>query len=84
MDYDAVVLGSRVELGRHAPELLAYVRAHRDALRATPTAFFSVSMAAANASAGADPEHYMQTTFDALAWHPTMSVAFGGALPYRN
>ena len=39
-DYDAVVLGSRVEMNRHARRIRNYVKAHRKALRAMPTAFF--------------------------------------------
>jgi menaquinone-dependent protoporphyrinogen oxidase len=83
-DYDAVVLGSRVELGRHAPELYGYISAQVDALRELPTAFFSVSMAAARPSASADPNGYMDTMFGELGWRPARAVAFAGGLPYRK
>jgi len=83
-DYDAVVLGSRVELGRHATAIRNYIRGHSDDLRSIPTAFFSVSMAASGANAGADPAGYMDTMFDELGWKPTRAVALGGALPYRK
>lgn len=82
--YDAVVLGSRVEVGRHAGELRAYIRAHVDDLARRPTAFFSVSMAAARPDAGPDPDGYLQAMFDDVGWHPTRAVAFAGGLPYRR
>jgi menaquinone-dependent protoporphyrinogen oxidase len=83
-DYDVVVLGSRIEIGRHDAELRRYIRTHRDTLSKTPTAFFSVSMAAARADAGPDPDGYMDTLFTDLEWRPTCAVSFAGALPYRK
>lgn len=82
-DYEVVVLGSRIELGRHAPSLAAYVREHRAALGEIPTALFSVSMAAASTDNGPDPEGYLAKTCDELGWQPTLRVAFAGGLPYR-
>lgn len=82
--YDAVIFGSRVELGRHAADIRNYIRAHIDHLEKMPTAFFSVSMSAARPHAGRDPSCYMATFFDDVEWHPTKHVAFAGALPYRT
>ena len=82
--YDLVVLGSRVEGGQHATAIRAYIRRHIAALEAMPTAFFSVSMAAAGRDAGADPNRYLQTTFADLGWTPSRAVAFAGGLPYRK
>ena len=83
-DYDVVVLGSRVEVGRHATALGAYVRANRAELGEIPTALFSVSMAAASPGAGPDPEGYLEKLCEELAWMPTRRAAFGGALAYRS
>ena len=83
-DYDAIVLGSRVELGSHASALRHYIASHRDALHARPTAFFSVSMAAATPGAGPDPAGYLDTLFTDVGWTPARSAAFAGALPYRK
>ena len=82
--YDAVVVGSRIELGRHAIDAVSYLRVHLEALRGMPTAFYSVSMAKAKPDAGADPNAYMATLFDELRWHPRCSAAIAGALPYRK
>jgi len=83
-DYDAVVLGSRVELGKHAKPVLQYMRDNANELRRIPTAFFSVSMSAAGKPAGSDPNGYLEKTFGSLGWKPTESTAFGGALQYRR
>jgi len=80
--FDAVVLGSRIQFGRHAPAMVAYIRTHRAALEQVPTAFFSVSMAAANG--GNDPNGYLDTLFSAVGWKPRIAVALAGALPYRR
>jgi len=82
--YDAVMLGSRIELGHHAKPLMQYIRAHREELQRIPTAFFSVSMSAAGKPPGSDPNHYLATAFADLHWSPTVSTAFGGALQYRR
>jgi menaquinone-dependent protoporphyrinogen oxidase len=82
--YDAIVIGSRVELGKHASTIVAYLREHRQAIERMPTAFFSVSMAASTPSAGPDPNGYMTTMFEDLGWKPTIFAAVAGALPYRR
>jgi len=84
LGYDMVILGSRIELGRHAPEILEFIRANRDDMRGIPTAFFSVSMAASTPNAGADPENYLAKTFALTDWRPSQQISFAGALPYRQ
>jgi menaquinone-dependent protoporphyrinogen oxidase len=75
--YDAIILGSRIELGHHAPEILEYIREHRADLDHKPTAFFSVSLAAAVPFAGLDPRGYLMKTFRELDWLPDHAAAFG-------
>ncbi len=82
--YDVVVLGSRVETGRHAPAFRAYVQAHRAKLAQRSTAMFSVSMAAAHPHAGTDPEGYIAKTCQELGWSPMRCASFAGGLPYRK
>jgi menaquinone-dependent protoporphyrinogen oxidase len=83
-NYDAVVLGSRVELGKHATDLRNYVIAHKDVLERKPTAFFSVSLAASQPAPEPDPSGYLADFFDAVEWRPRRAIAFAGALPYRK
>jgi menaquinone-dependent protoporphyrinogen oxidase len=78
-----VVLGSRIEVGRYAPSLAAYVRDHRAALGEIPTALFSVSMAAASTDKGPDPEGYLAKICSELGWEPTRRIAIAGGLKYR-
>ncbi len=81
-DYDLVVLGSRVEYGKHAPTIGAYIAHHRERLTAMPTAFFSVSMAASEP--GPDPAGYLARFTAATGWRATRAVAFAGALRYTS
>jgi menaquinone-dependent protoporphyrinogen oxidase len=82
--FDAVVLGARVQNGKHGDEMEDYVRAHRALLQQRPTAFFSVSMSAATASAGPDPHGYIARFLQTTSWQPARWVAIGGGLPYRT
>ncbi len=82
--YDVVVLGSRIEIGRHSPALGAYVRDHRAALGEIPTALFSVCMAAASTDKGPDPDGYIAKTCNELGWQPALRIAIAGALKYRD
>jgi menaquinone-dependent protoporphyrinogen oxidase len=82
--YDAVIVGSRVELGRHAPAIISYLKDHRGTLARITSGFFSVSMSASKQGTSRDPEGYMGKLFADLAWSPTESVSFAGALPYRK
>jgi menaquinone-dependent protoporphyrinogen oxidase len=76
-DYDAVILGSRVEHGHHAHELLDYVREYRHVLEQMPTAFYSVSMAAAVPFAGADPGGHLARLVAECDWMPDHVARFG-------
>ena len=78
-EYDLAVIGSRVELGRHARSIRRYIRCHRDALDAMPSAFFSVSMSAASGH-----DHTIGGLTAATGWRPGGSACFAGALPYTR
>jgi menaquinone-dependent protoporphyrinogen oxidase len=82
-DYDAVVLGSRIQFGVHAKPILAYITSNRAALDAMPSYFFSVSMSAAGASS-MDPEGYLEKLFAVTQWRPRAAIAIAGGLPYRR
>lgn len=82
-DYDVVVLGARVQFGRHAQPIVDYIAANRAELDAIPSYFFSVSMSAAGAH-GADPQGYLNALFTTARWQPREAIALGGGLPYRR
>jgi menaquinone-dependent protoporphyrinogen oxidase len=80
--FDLVIIGSRIQFGRHSSSVIAYLHQYRKELEATATAFFSVSMAAANG--GDDPNGYLATMFESVGWRPPLTTAIGGALVYRK
>ncbi len=82
-EYDAVVLGSRIQNGRHAEPMIAYIKQWRSALRDLPSYFFSVSASAANQTK-LDPHDYLERLFTQTRWRPREAVAIGGALAYRQ
>ncbi len=82
--FDAVVLGARIQNGKHGEAMEAYVRTHRELLLKRSTAFFSVSMSAATASAGPDPHGYIATFLKTTSWQPGRWIAVAGGLPYRK
>ena len=82
-DYDAVILGSRIQFGAHARAILAYITSNRAALAEIPSYFFSVSMSAAGATSP-DPEGYLEQLFTATRWRPRAALAIAGGLPYRH
>ena len=82
-DYNAVVLGSRVQFGTHASSIIDYIIANRDALLEIPSYFFSVSMSSVGTSVS-DPQGYLEKLFAATQWRPSEAVALAGGLPYRR
>jgi len=82
-DYDAVVIGSRIQFGLHARPLLEYVADNRAELHEIPSYLFVVSMAAASATS-ADPNGYIAKLLAITHWQPRIAVAIAGGLPYRS
>jgi menaquinone-dependent protoporphyrinogen oxidase len=79
-EYDMVVIGSRIEFGRHARAIRRYVERHAGELARVPAAFFSVSMSAA----GRHPTTYAEQFMDQTGWHPARWASFAGGLAYRQ
>lgn len=81
--YDAVIVGASVHYGFHPAYLGRALRRQRDALKARPSAFFSVSLSAdgpgANRAAAA---RYVRKFLRGIGWQPAQTAAFGGALRY--
>src|ERR671932_382046 len=81
-DYDAVIIGASIHMGKHEDYVLDYVRRHRDALEHLPSAFFSVSMAAHDNPEEA--EGYIEEFVRQTGWRPARVGLFGGALLYTH
>jgi menaquinone-dependent protoporphyrinogen oxidase len=93
--YGAVVLASPVHAGRHAPEAVAFVKAHRSELERMPTAFLSVTLSEAgversdttpeeHAKFVADVASMNEHFFEQTGWHPARVENVAGALAYRQ
>jgi menaquinone-dependent protoporphyrinogen oxidase len=84
--FDGVVIGSRVELGRHARPVLRYIRRHRTSLERTRTAFFSVSMSAAGQTIRDEAQAavYLDSVVKRTGWRPGRASSFAGALRYTK
>jgi len=81
-DYDAVIAGASIHLGHHQDELVAWARRHALALNETPSAFFSVCLAAAEDRDAA--QEYLDDFEDLTGWLPRHRTTFAGALQYRE
>jgi menaquinone-dependent protoporphyrinogen oxidase len=84
--YDAVMVGASVHGGRHQPEIVDWVKRHRRSLNGMPSAFFSVSLTAADDTEESRraTREYVDEFLDDTGWIPRETVSFGGALQYRE
>jgi menaquinone-dependent protoporphyrinogen oxidase len=81
-DYDAVIVGASIHMGKHEDYVRDFVRKNRNALERLPSAFFSVSMAAHDNMEEA--EGYIEEFVRETGWHPAKVGLFGGALLYTH
>jgi menaquinone-dependent protoporphyrinogen oxidase len=85
-DYDAVIVGSSVYMGKHQKYVTDFIRQHRPALEGLPSAFFSVSLAAHENTAAATREiaGYLKQFVQVTGWCPRKVAVFAGALRYTQ
>jgi menaquinone-dependent protoporphyrinogen oxidase len=85
-DYGLVIVGASIHAGRHQPEAAEWVKRHAGTLNAMPSAFFSVSLTAAEDSDEARrvTADLAQQFEDETGWTPQKTATFGGALQYRE
>jgi menaquinone-dependent protoporphyrinogen oxidase len=93
--FDSAVLAASIHLGKHEPEMVSFVKVHRDELACLPTAFLSVSLAEATVEDEARPEALraeadrdvhkaLDTFFEETGWHPARTKPVAGALLFKN
>ena len=93
--HDRVFVAASVHAERHEPEMVAFVKAHRQDLERLSAAFLSVNLFEAVAEdPAASPEHRAQAAADAqqmcdlfvreTGWHPAHILLVAGALAYRR
>jgi menaquinone-dependent protoporphyrinogen oxidase len=85
-DYDAVILGGSIHAGHHQRALVKWAERHHTALDLNPSAFFSVSLTAADDTeeARAATRGYLDDFGGKTGWTPGRSTTFAGALQYRE
>jgi menaquinone-dependent protoporphyrinogen oxidase len=84
--YDAVIVGASVHGGHHQAEVLHWVKRHRARLNGMPSAFFSVSLTAADNTEESRraTREYIDDFLDDTGWIPRTTASFAGALQYRE
>ena len=85
-DYDAVLVGASIHLGRPQKRIESFVRDHREALSTLPSGVFQVSLSAAvdDEPHRAEAMGYIDDLIEATGWHPDRVAVFGGALRYSE
>jgi menaquinone-dependent protoporphyrinogen oxidase len=84
--YDAVLIGSSIHMHKYQAAVKHYIKEHATELNKIPSAFFSVSLAAAS---DIEEEHFevKKITTDFLeqtGWKPLMTSQIAGALKYTE
>jgi menaquinone-dependent protoporphyrinogen oxidase len=81
---DAVIVGSSIHIGKHGRKVRTFVRNHRDALAAKPTAFFQVSLSSSTEEGAEEAAKYVDEFVETTGWHPDRIGLFGGALRFSK
>ena len=81
-DYDGVIVGASIHMGKHEGYVADFVRRNRAVMDRLPSAFFSVSLAAHGDVDNA--ERYVEEFERETGWRPGRVAMFGGALLYTQ
>lgn len=85
-EYDGVIVGASVRLGRHQEYMERFVREHARELAAMPAVFFSVSGSAAGKSREErrEADDAVSRFLGATGWRAFEVATFGGAIAYTK
>ena len=81
---DAIIVAASVHQHRHQSSIVHFVKDNLEALKAKPSAFVSVSLAAAFEDERADAQEYVDKFLDETGWQPTETYLVEGALLYTQ
>ena len=83
-DFDAVVVGASIHAGHHQRSVVDWAKAHAPTLNGMPSAFFSVSLSAAEETEESREanQKYVDDFCDEVGWTPTETTSLAGALQY--
>jgi menaquinone-dependent protoporphyrinogen oxidase len=93
--YSAAFVAASVHQQHHEPEMVAFVRKHKDELERVPAVFLSISLTETTAEdpsaspekrakAAADVDKMIQDFLADTGWHPAKVTAAAGALLYSK
>lgn len=83
-EYDAVIVGASIHVGKHQDEIRTFVSDNQDALEGMPTAFFQVSLSSASEEKREEAAGYVESFITETGWHPDRIGQFGGALRFSE
>jgi menaquinone-dependent protoporphyrinogen oxidase len=83
-EFGGVIVGASVHLHHHQQAVVDWIAEHRTALDAVPSAFFSVSLTAADDTdeARASTREMIDHVTGETGWTPTTAVPFAGAFEF--
>lgn len=81
-DWDAVIVGASIHMGKHDKHVVKFVERNLAALEQLPSAFFSVSLAAHGDTEEAN--RYIEEFEQGTGWQPEKVAMFSGALLYTQ
>lgn len=85
-EYDAIVVGDSIHLGRHHGYVGRFVEQYRATLNDRVSAFYQLSLSAAseNPESVAEADHIAEAFLDETGWDPDHVASFAGALVYSQ
>ncbi|ADB63140.1 protoporphyrinogen oxidase (plasmid) [Haloterrigena turkmenica DSM 5511] len=85
-DFDAVLVGASIHVGKQQAAVRTFATDHRDALESRPTGFFQVSLSSAtdDDTRRAEAAGYVDAFVEETGWQPDRVGLFGGALRYSK
>jgi len=82
---EAVIVAGSLHLGRHQPELVDFVKRHRETLQAVPGLFLSVSLSAqGDAHDRADAQRCVDDFLTETGWQPTQTALVAGGVHLKK
>lgn len=85
-EYDAVIVGASIHMGKHEDYVRDFVKQNREPLERIPSAFFSVSLTACEHTdeGRVQTKEYVEKFVEETGWHSDMAAIFAGALRYTQ
>ncbi|SIR87247.1 menaquinone-dependent protoporphyrinogen oxidase [Haladaptatus litoreus] len=85
-DFDAVLVGASIHMGRQQKAVRKFVNANQAVLARKPNGFFQVSGSSGEETeeGAAEAARYVDEFIEATNWHPDRIGLFGGALRFSE